>query len=117
MNRIERTIVKETERVIKVARSIYPMGTREIVVVPKLLDYRYAALASFRVKTIWFNTMYCNTKNLDLFISELIPHEVAHLVSDFVYPDAKHIHGKEWKEVCTELGGIPKQWIKGLVHH
>lgn len=102
---------------IKVARRLYPeCGSREIVIVPKLLDYRVAALASFRVKTLWFNQMYLTPKNLEIYVSEVIPHEVAHLVSDFVYPNAKYAHGKEWKEVCTELGGVPKQWVKGIQH-
>lgn len=42
------------------------------------------------------------------FIDEVVPHEVAHLVSDKVHEQRTH-HSKLWKEVCLKLGGTGRK--------
>ncbi|MFD2095656.1 SprT-like domain-containing protein [Corallincola platygyrae] len=42
--------------------------------------------------------------------SEVVPHEVAHLVCALLYPRKSEVkpHGVEWKEICQILGGSGK---------
>ena len=40
------------------------------------------------------------------FIKEVIIHEVAHLYTDHLFPNASTPHGREFKHVVTQLGGI-----------
>lgn len=43
-------------------------------------------------------------ENFDDFLIRTIPHEVAHLLVNQFYPNAKQAHGKEFRQVCKELG-------------
>lgn len=38
------------------------------------------------------------------FLSQIIPHEIAHVLQDVLYPEAKLAHGKEWKKIMQILG-------------
>lgn len=40
----------------------------------------------------------------DYICNDTIPHEVAHLICDVLYPNYAS-HCKEWKNICTSLGG------------
>ncbi len=48
-------------------------------------------------------------ENKDSFIQTII-HEVAHLVTHKLYPNAKQNHGPEFKYVITKLGGEAKTY-------
>lgn len=55
-------------------------------------------------------------QNVELFIAETVPHEVAHLATDMLFPHAhrpvqvgtkkpkRQVHGKHWAEIMTALG-------------
>ena len=42
--------------------------------------------------------------NIEDFFNTLIPHEVAHIITDLKYPNAKQAHGVEWKNAMRMLG-------------
>lgn len=50
---------------------------------------------------------YLILTNLEDFLSDTIPHEVAHIITDRLYPNAKQSHGPEWKSVMQKLGFNP----------
>lgn len=41
---------------------------------------------------------------LDFILNDTVPHEIAHLVCDYLYPNGL-AHSKEWKDICIALGG------------
>ena len=43
-------------------------------------------------------------QNVETFLSNTVPHEVAHLVTWQVYPNSKQGHGPEWRSVMSQLG-------------
>jgi SprT protein len=43
--------------------------------------------------------MYLLEKHGEDFISRIVPHEVAHIVAHYVFPNANRPHGREWKSV------------------
>ena len=43
-------------------------------------------------------------QNKKEFLNQIIPHEVAHVCQDILYPAAKRAHGKEWKKLMGVLG-------------
>jgi SprT protein len=45
------------------------------------------------------------TQNKDYYLSDVIPHEVAHIIVHQLYPLAKG-HGKEWKQVMKYVFGL-----------
>lgn len=55
------------------------------------------------INLIFFNPVYLN-KYKDAFIKEVVIHEVAHAVTDEIYPDNKESHGVEWQTVMKRLG-------------
>lgn len=43
-------------------------------------------------------------QNFDDFMNFTIPHEVAHILTEMFYPDAKRDHGKEFRKMCNHIG-------------
>lgn len=44
------------------------------------------------------------TENVDRFLNRTVPHEIAHLITKVLYPNAKQHHGPEWRYVMQKLG-------------
>lgn len=47
--------------------------------------------------------------NTDSFFANTIPHEIAHLITAVLFPNAKQSHGKEWRQVMVSLGVDPRK--------
>lgn len=79
-----------------------------------------AGYANYRLWTIRLNAVLL-LENVDTFIARTVPHELAHLINDKVYPDAhafsvqvtrsgrlkrtkREVHGPSWQSVCRVLG-------------
>jgi len=46
---------------------------------------------------------YHMTRNYEHFHKDTIPHELCHIITNKLYPNAKQHHGKEWKNVVDFL--------------
>ena len=70
-----------------------------------------AGTANYRTWTIDLNPVLL-VENVDKFIERTVPHELAHLICDLVYPHAhrpgrgakRDVHGSYWKDVMRTLG-------------
>ena len=76
----------------------------------------YAKYASWEVD---FNPVLL-LENLDTYLIDVIPHEVAHLAAKLIYPQTlvrsfgkkRSPHGSEWASIMTVLGADPKRTHK-----
>lgn len=111
MDHIERTILHKVNRIIMISGRLYPVSkNHHIQVMIKRLPNDIAGLANFQTNTVYLDRTSCEV-NLSVMVNEVVPHEIAHLVQYFVYPNARYAHGQEWKEICTALGGIPRRMV------
>ena len=46
----------------------------------------------------------------DTYIADTVIHEVAHVITAYLYPRRKQEHGKEWKLVMMQLGSKPNRF-------
>jgi len=84
-----------------------------------------AGTASYTRWVLDFNPILLN-ENVDDFISRTVPHELAHLITDKVFPEAhntsvtftrrgqikrskREVHGNAWQSVMRVLGADPKR--------
>lgn len=66
-------------------------------------DYKGGALLILRINIDAYR------QNKDAMLNDTIPHEIAHFICMVNYMEKKiKPHGKEWKAVCSALGGSPK---------
>lgn len=76
-----------------------------------------AGVANYRTWTIDLNPVLL-IENIDKFITRTVPHELAHLICDLVYPHAhrpgrgakRDVHGSYWKDIMRTLG-VPSHEI------
>lgn len=83
-----------------------------------------AGTANYRTWTIDLNPVLL-MENVDSFIARTVPHELAHLITDKVYPEAhatevvrthrglrrtkRDVHGQYWQSVMRALGADPSR--------
>jgi hypothetical protein len=63
-----------------------------------------------RTPMIIFNEVLIED-NLEVFLTEVIPHEVAHVIQKVKYPWIKGEHNMLWRTICLWLGGNPSLYI------
>lgn len=66
-----------------------------------------AGYATYRTKLIELNSVLF-LENIEEFLNRTIPHEVAHLVVNELYPRAKQHHGPEFRLVMSTYGADSK---------
>lgn len=69
---------------------------------------KVAGTANYGRMELNFN-MALLRQNPDEFIGQTVPHEVAHLITDWIWNGTAKPHGKEWKKVMRNLGCKPKR--------
>jgi len=82
------------------------------------LPPRTVGLATFSrlygIYKVELNQAMVTEANEKTFIDEIIPHEIAHILTNFLYPRVKQAHGPEWKAVCRALGGNSSRTCNSL---
>jgi SprT protein len=68
-----------------------------------------AGYATYRTKLIELNTVLF-LENTEEFFNRTIPHEVAHLVVNELYPTSKQNHGPEFRLVMSTYNADPKTY-------
>lgn len=123
-------VIHQTHHYIKSAADYYSRSLDEI---PVLFDLSGKAAGMYRVKAgqkvIRYNP-YVFAKYFNDNVSETIPHEVAHYVTDVLYGLGKiRPHGNEWKSVMQlfnapanrtanyDLSGLPRRQYRTFVYH
>lgn len=73
------------------------------------LGSRVRGLAYSGQNLIKINSVYLNesAEHCEGVINTTVPHEIAHLITDNLFPNAKQAHGPEWKSVMIKLGLPP----------
>lgn len=122
---LQQQVVHQTRHFLNVASDYYKRAFDEI---PVLFDLKGRAAGMYRVRdgqcVIRYNP-YIFAKYYDDNLSETVPHEVAHYVTDVLY-GLRYIrpHGSEWKSVMQvfgvtanrtanyDLSGLPKRQHK-----
>ncbi len=104
---IQRKVLEATARVVELARTLYqrnfPMPT-----VAFDLRGRTAGQAFLQKNMLRYNAVLL-MENLEDFLAEIVPHEVAHLVAHQYYGARISAHGPEWKSVMRKLGVEPNR--------
>lgn len=81
------------------------------VIKPPILSYNLrgtcAGLAVYLSNEVRLNPVLFR-ENPEFFLSETIPHELAHLLAFKVYGHKIKPHGAEWKSIMRSLGVAPK---------
>lgn len=49
-------------------------------------------------------------RNKAYFFSDIVPHEVAHILQEILYPEERAHHGTGWKEIMKLLGVAPNPY-------
>ena len=78
-----------------------------------------AGTATYRQWIVNFNPVLLN-ENVDQFIDHTVPHEIAHLITDQVFPESyirngcsrRKPHGSQWQSVMCVLGVEPNTYHK-----
>lgn len=71
---------------------------------------KWAGQATYHKNILEFNLAY-HSIDPDYFMGEIVGHEVAHLITSILYPDAKQHHGPEFRKIMSRLGLLGKTYI------
>lgn len=102
------TVIDTIKHYIIKARTKYRLNA-DILPMPNL-SYKLrgdcAGVAIYSENEIRLNPVYLETYTYDM-LTNTIPHEIAHLVTRKLYGFKVATHGKEWQNVCLDLGHVP----------
>lgn len=100
-------VAKKFGEVIKRAQERFGLGAEELgrmrLEIANDLPRDWAGSAHRRTHLLRLSLSHL-LQHEDYVVDEVLPHEVAHVVQQIVYPNATQAHGPEWKFVMRELG-------------
>lgn len=101
---IREVIVASTHECLELAREKYPRYKEATA--PQVTFFEKGKTLGWARGHIEvsFNLAYFKQR-LEFFSDIIIPHEVAHVVSVFLYGRHGYGHGRHWQDICTALGG------------
>lgn len=107
---LKQRVTQKLESCIALAEKRYAIKVGMPTVLYTLTG-KTAGWANYRQWTINLNAILF-LHNVEDFLERTVPHEMAHLVCDRVYPEAhrpgygkkREVHGPRWREVATALG-------------
>lgn len=111
MNPIKDRIINEHNRVMTKAKELFPKlkGMLFEPIVTFHTNGRSAGLAYGPFKVSYNTTIF--SQDMERFIRDTIPHEIAHVICSFLNWDKGH--GRAWKRVCALLGGNSERCFDG----
>lgn len=68
-----------------------------------------AGQAFYREHVIKINPVFLQTQTWDM-INNTIPHEICHFVTHAVHNFPVYPHGKEWRNICLDMGHTPQTY-------
>lgn len=106
-------LYSETQKCLELAHKLYPVYSFAPAPLISIIDSAKYLGAAYGYEKLEYNLTAYNS-NPELYVKEVIPHEVAHIVADFLLQSTNHC--KKWKQICKSLGGTnPKSTIDGLI--
>lgn len=75
----------------------------------ELKSQRVGGRANYDKNILFINPQFL-LQETEKTLSEIVPHEAAHLINGILYPKAKQHHGPEWKYVMRKLGQNPSRF-------
>ena len=110
MDDIRLIIQKEHNRVMALARNKFPLSGMLYDPVVEFYTSGKTAGKAYGHSKVSYN-IHVFAQDLERFMSDTIPHEIAHTVCSFLGWD--NGHGKNWKRVCAILGGNGERTYSG----
>lgn len=120
-------ITNKVHEVLQQAKSIWPEHQSKFDTVPEIFFNLKSKVGGLAINScrlgeakLRFNPILCY-ENEEHYLSVVVPHEVAHIITGYIYGATKTVklrdgtekqqkirsHGREWKEVMTKLGQVP----------
>lgn len=97
-------ITNRVHELVEKANQKYNANIPKLNVTFDIRGKKVAGMAYYRSNKVSFNMFYINNMPAEEFDSTVI-HEVAHIVTRTVFPNARQSHGPEFKSVDLALGG------------
>lgn len=105
-DRLKEAVIESIEKTVAKANTLWPgKGFRTPEIVFEDIG-KSAGRANYTKYRVTINPAYLKDYTEDM-VNNTAPHEVAHLITRIVYPNAKQHHGPEWKYVMRQLGVRP----------
>jgi predicted SprT family Zn-dependent metalloprotease len=113
----KKEILLKVERLLEVARDLYPSFDMH----PQHVPVVFANMGTTAGYAKWQVTEYdefifnieINVQAIDIdwadTFNDTIPHEVAHIVTRYIYGRNVKTHGPEWKKIAISLGSTGKR--------
>lgn len=102
MNDNRLIIQKEHNRVMALARNKFPLSGMLYDPAVKFYTSGKSAGKAYGYSKVSYN-IHVFAQDMETFMRDVIPHEIAHVVCSFLGWDKGH--GNNWKRVCRVLGG------------
>jgi SprT protein len=104
---IQKRALEETAKYVQVARQLYK---RNFLMPTVAFDLRgtTAGIAYLNKNLVRYNAVLL-TENVEDFLGDTVPHEIAHLIAHQVYGKRISAHGQEWKSVMRAFGVEPSR--------
>lgn len=96
------TVISEVHRIWAQANKLFSLKIKSVPEIGFFSKTRYAGKAWFMEHKVEFNEILA-IENPDTFATT-IAHELAHLITHQLYPNAKQAHGPEFRHVMETLG-------------
>lgn len=111
---LKRLVEKKVLETYVLAEKIFRQPLELCVIEYQINSKRIAGQAAVYKNIIRLNPDYL-IENTDEMINVVIPHEIAHILTKKLYPNAKQAHGPEWKSIMIKLGLQPNPYHNMLI--
>lgn len=103
---LQQQVVEAVQHSLNLIRASLPNEVFPVIEITYERAYSTAGWADYDLFRINFDPILLNA-NVQYFMQQIVPHEVAHLMAWFVFGTDIDPHGKEWKSVMVSMGIEP----------